>query len=431
MSMTNITIPFDGQPLTFSVPERNLIEVLSPKPSTPLSDLAGAIDTALDHPIDQAPLKQWIQPEDRVIIVSDDNTRLTPSDRIIPPLLDRLNGAGVPDDHISCIMALGTHRYMTDKELVDKVGETVLRRIRVFNHEWQDPNSLVDLGTSDQGTPLLVNRAVVEADVVIGLGAVVPHHIPGFSGSSKIIQPGVSGAATTAETHMLSCSEGGDSFLGIADNPVRRDMDDMADRVDMRTIFNVVMDSEGAVVGLFFGDMRSAFKSAIDLAKNIYGVPYRETPDIVLANSYPCDLDFWQSHKSLYPAQRMVQPGGTIIVCTPAPEGVSPVHTELLDFTSWSSREIKAAYRDGRLKNGVAAALAAAWAMAREKASIIMYSPGIPPADKSRLGHTHADTVDEAIAEALRRHGSGSRLSVLTHAPDMLPVPASETQPQS
>lgn len=425
--MTSVTIPFDGKPLTFSVPEQNLIEVLSPRPSKPLEDITAAIDYALDHPIDQAPLEQWIKPEDRVIIVSDDNTRLTPSDRIIPALLNRLNKSGVPDRQIGCIMALGTHRYMSEEEMIAKVGEKVFKRIRVFNHEWQDPASLVDLGTSKQGTPMRVNRAVVDADVVIGLGAVVPHHIPGFSGSSKIIQPGVSGASTTAETHMLSCSEGGDSFLGIADNPVRRDMDDMADRLGMRTIFNVVMDSLGGVVGVFYGDMRGAFKAAIKVAKDIYGVPFHETPDIVLANSFPCDLDFWQSHKSLYPAQRMVRPGGTIIVCTPAPEGVSPVHTELLGFTAWSSEEIKAAYRDGRLKNGVAAALATAWAMAREKASIILYSPGIPPADKTRLGHTHAATVSDAIDEAMRRQGHASRMTILTHAPDMLPIPASIT----
>jgi len=424
--MATVTIPFDGNPVSFGVPDRNLVEILSPRPSTPISDLERAIDAAFDAPIGQEPLEQWVKPKDRIMIVSDDNTRLTPADRIIPPLLDRLNAAGIPDDRIECIMALGTHRYMTEAEMAAKVGKHVYRRIRVFNHEWRDPNALVDLGASSQGTPLLVNRAVAEADVVIGLGAVVPHHIPGFSGSSKIIQPGVCGARTTAETHLLSCSSGGDSLLGIADNPVRRDMDDMADRVGMNTIFNVVMDSQGGVVGVFFGDMRAAFKAGVEMARDIYGVAYHEVPDIVVANSYPCDLDFWQSHKAQYPAQRMVRAGGTIIVCTPAPEGVSPVHTDLLDFTAWSSKEIKTAYRGGRIKNGVAAALAIAWAMVREKASVIMVSPGISAADKARLGHTHADSIDAAVADALRRQGPDARLSVLTHAPDMLPIPAAE-----
>ncbi|MGB5985137.1 MAG: nickel-dependent lactate racemase [Desulfobacterales bacterium] len=426
--MAQVTFPFDGKPLKFTVPDGNLAEVLSPQHSTPLRDLPQAIQAALDAPLAQNPLEQWVKPGDRVILVSDDNTRLTPATQIIPALLGRLNAAGVPDRQIQCIMALGTHRYMSEAEMEAKVGGEVFRRIRVFNHEWRNPKALVDLGVSSQGTPLTVNRVVAEADVVIGLGAIVPHHIPGFSGSSKIIQPGVCGARTTAETHLLSCSGGGDSFLGIVDNPVRRDMDDMAQRVGMATIFNVVMDSQGGVVDLFFGEMRAAFMAGVASARKIYGVAFHETPDIVVANSYPCDLDFWQSHKAQYPAQRMIRPGGTIIVCTPAPEGVSPVHTDLLAYTAWSSDQIKAAYREGRIKNGVAAALATAWAMVREKASVILFSPGIPPGDKARLGHTHAASIEEALAQALERQGQDARVSVLTHAPDMLPLPDLEPQ---
>lgn len=420
--MTTLTIPFGGKPFELDIPNRNLAEVLSPRPNKAVPDLDTAIEAALDTPIGQSPLESWIKSRDRVVIVSDDGTRLTPVHRMLPALLRRLNNAGVPDANIACIMALGTHRYMTDDEMRAKVGDEMFRRIRVCNHEWCDPQALVDLGTSSQGTPLLVNRAVVEADVVIGLGTIVPHHIPGFSGSSKIIQPGVCGDRTTAETHLLSCESGGDSYLGIEDNPVRRDMDDMADRVGMRTIFNAVMDDRGGVVDLFCGEMRAAFRAGVTLAREIYGVEYRERPDVVLANSHPCDLDFWQSHKSLYPALRMVKPGGTIIIATPAPEGVSPVHTELLDFTAWPSQDIKAAYREGRLKNGVACALAIAWAMAREHASVITYSPGITPEEKVALGHTHAPTLFWALEEALRRQGPDARLSILTHAPEMLPI---------
>jgi len=420
--MAEVTIPFDGKPYRLQVPDKNLAEVLSPKALPTVENLEPEIERSLDHPIRQAPLEAMVKPADRVLLVSDDNTRSTPVDRMIPALLRRLNRAGVQDGQISCLIALGTHRYMTEQEIVAKVGPAVFKRIRVLNHEWRNPDVLVDLGTSSRGTPLQVNRLAAEADVVIGLGAIVPHHIPGFSGSSKIIQPGVCGARTTAETHMLSCESGGDSFLGYEDNPVRRDMDDMADKVGMKTIFNVVMDTNGRVAGFFFGEMRAAFLEGVELARKIYGVQYHEMPDIVLANSCPCDLDFWQSHKSQYPAQRMVKPGGTIILCTPAPEGVSPVHTELLDFTSWPSDKIKTAYRRGELKNGVASALAVAWAMVREKASVITFSPGIPPEHKAKLGHTHAPSVEWAIEEALRRQGTSARLTVLTHAPELLPI---------
>jgi nickel-dependent lactate racemase len=420
--MTTVTIPFGGKALDFEVPADNLAEILRPNPSTPLKGLDAAIEAALAKPIGQPPVEEWVKASDRVLLVSDDNTRFTPADRMIPPLLRRLNRAGIPDHRIGCIMALGTHRYMTAPEMEAKVGAEVYRRIRVFNHEWREPGNLVDLGRSSYGTPLQVNRAVQEADVVIGLGAIVPHHIPGFSGSSKIVQPGICGPRTTAETHLLSCEGGGDSLLGIEDNPVRRDMDDMADRVGMKTIFNVVMDSNGRVTDILYGEMRAAFREGVRAARRIYGVAYRETPDIVVANSYPCELDFWQSHKSQYPAQRMVKPGGTIVVCTPAPEGVSPVHTDLLEYTGWPSAEIKAAYRAGRIKNGVASALAIAWALVREKAKVVTYSPGIPSDHKAKLGHTHAPSVQWAVDEALRRHGPHARVAVLTHAPDLLPL---------
>jgi nickel-dependent lactate racemase len=420
--MTVVTIPFDGVPYAFSVPDDNLAQVLSPAPSTPLADLDAEIERALDHPVGQRPLADQVNAADRVVLVCDDNTRLTPAHRIIPPLLKRLNLVGVPDERIGCIMALGTHRYMTEEEMIAKVGQEVFGRIRVFNHRWQDDGELADLGVSAQGTPIQVNRHVAAADVVIGIGAIVPHHIPGYSGGSKIIQPGICGPQTTARTHMLSCEGGGDSFLGIEDNPVRRDMDDMADRVGMKTIFNVVMDSAGAVTGIFFGDVRAAFREGIKQARDIYGVPYSETPDIVVANSHPCNLDFWQSHKAQYPAQRMVRPGGSIILCTPAPEGVSPVHRELLEYTAWSSERIRDAYRRGELENGVAAALAVAWAMVREKAQVIMVSPGISPGDKVRLGHIHAPDVPAALEMAFKSQGPAARVAVLTHAPDLLPI---------
>jgi len=421
--MPTIAMPFAGQSLTFDIDERNLIEVLAPAPAQTITDLDGAIANALTAPINQKPLNTLVQPGHKVVIVSDDVTRLTPVYRMIPPLIDLLNKGGIPDHDIVCLIALGTHRYMSEEELITRVGETVWRRIEVRNHCWREEENLVDLGISSQGTPLVVNKEVVEADVVIGLGAIVPHHIAGFSGSSKIIQPGVSGPRTTAETHMLSCS-GGDSLLGIADNPVRRDMDDMAARVGMQTIFNVVLDSHGAVAGVFYGEMKAAFTRGVELATAIYGVNYHETPDIVIANAYPCELDFWQSHKALYPAQRMIKQDGTIIVVTPAPEGISPVHTELLDFAGWPSVQIKNGYYDGRLVNGVAAALATAWALVREKAEVIMYSPGIPAADQEKLGFIHADSIESALALAYKRQGDNARVSILTHAPDLLPIAA-------
>jgi nickel-dependent lactate racemase len=416
--MAQVSFPFAQSLVEIDIPDNNLIGVYSPKETPPIQDLDAAINLELSGYASS----NFVKASDKVLIVSDDNTRLTPTDKIIPALIGYLNKAGVSNENISCIMALGTHRYMTQQEMVEKVGQRVYDSIKVFNHEWMDENNLVDIGISSLGTPLEMNRAVVQADVVIGIGSVVPHHIPGFSGSGKIIQPGVSGPKTTAATHLLSCSAGGDSLLGIKDNPVRADLEEIAEKVNMKVIFNVVLNHHGQTVGTFFGPRQATFDRAVEKAREVYGFTYSQTPDIVIVNSCPCDLDFWQSHKSQYPAQKMVKPGGVIIVCTPAPEGISPVHKDLLTYTSWSSKHIMEACRTGVIANGVAGALATAWAMVREKADVIMYSPGISPEDKKKLGHTHAPSVDWALKEALKRQGPDAKITVLTHAPDMLPI---------
>ncbi len=420
--MARVSIPFGDTTLGFDISERNLLGVYSPRPVPPVADLEGAIRSAVTAPLGQPPLPEWIRPADRVLILSDDNTRPTPADRILPVLLEQLIGAGVSEDRITCLLALGTHRYMTEREMRVKVGDDVCRRIRVLNHEWMDPGQLVPLGRSARGTPITVNRAAVEADVVIGLGSVVPHHIPGFSGSGKIVQPGICGPETTAATHMLSCSGGGDSLLGEADNPVRADLEEIADRIGLKAVCNVVCSPQGLVAGVFFGSRAAVFPRAVELARGVYGFEYDGVPDVVIAGASPCEIDFWQSHKALYPAQRMVRQGGTIVLCTPAPEGVSPAHGGILEYAGWPSTRIKEARSEGALEDGVAAALAVAWAMVREKADVITYSPGIPEEHKARLGHTHAPSIEWALDEALRRQGRDARVAVLTHAPEMLPI---------
>lgn len=417
-----VKLPWLEGEIAVDIPDGNLAEVLSPNQYPPLGDVGAATEAALDSPIGLPGLSGIVKAGQKVLIVSDDNTRLTPVDRLLPPLVRRLNGAGVADGDITVLMALGTHRYMTEEEMATKVGLEMFGRLKVVNHLWKDPANLADLGTTESGIPLKVNKLLVESDAIIGLGAVVPHHIPGFSGGAKIIQPGVCGPETTAETHLLSCRGGGDSLLGQLDNPVRRDLDEMGRRVGLSAIINVVLTPEGRPAGVFFGHYQAAFRAAVELARKIYGVKYTVRPDIVLSNSHPCDLDFWQAHKSQYPAQMMVKPGGVIILATPCPEGISPVHTDLKNFTRFGSREIQEKYRTGEIKDGVAAALATAWAMVREKASVITYSTGLSVEEIAALGHTRAESLEWAVQEALRRMGPQAKISVLTHAPDMLPI---------
>ncbi len=393
----------------------------SPNPVTPCDELEEEIRRALAQPINAPRLREAASGAKRVVIAADDLTRLTPVEIIIPALLDELNAGRVRDEQISVLIALGTHRPMTPEEIQAHFGEEVVRRVRVRNNPWRDPEEMVDLGATENGTPVTISREALQADFLIGVGSIVPHHIPGYSGGAKIIQPGLTGAVTTGATHFLS-TRAPHSYLGQVENPVRAEIERIAGQVGLKAIFNVVLDPSGRLVQAFYGDFVQAHRAGVAVSQRVYGVPLPAQADIVIAGSHPCDIEFWQAHKSLYPAELAVKAGGTMIIVTPCPEGVSMTHQSMLEFTALDPAQIEERILDGTIRDVVSGALALAWAKVRQHASVSLVSGGITPEETRALAFTPFASVDAALEDAFRRHGPDAQVTVLTHAPEMLPV---------
>ena len=91
------------------------------------------------------------------------------------------------------LMALGTHRAMTKDEMRSKLGEEMVKKYKVHNHDWKNPDCLEYVGDTEQGVPVWINKLVSNADLVIGLGSIMPIEVCGFTGGGKILVPGVCG----------------------------------------------------------------------------------------------------------------------------------------------------------------------------------------------------------------------------------------------
>jgi len=421
MPNVKITMPYGQENIEISIAQENLLGIYSPKDVAVVKDTKQEILRALHNPIGTKSLTELVKGAKKVVIIADDNTRLTPTVEIIPILLDEMNAAGIKDEQITLIIALGTHRFMTDAEILIKFGEAVVNRITIKNHDFKSPAALVDLGNTPNGTSVWVNREAYEADFKIGVGTIVPHHIPGFSGGAKIVQPGISGEHTTAETHLLSV-RAPRSYLGVEDNPVRRELNMIAGKIGMRTIFNTVLNRHGEVVGAFFGDVEEAFTAGVKLSREVYAVEIPAEADIVVSSSHPCDIEFWQAHKTLYPSDLAVKAGGTMIILTPCYEGIAVTHDDIMNITHHSSERLKQMVEKKELHDEVAAALAIAWAQIKERETVYIVSSGIDPEHSKKLGFVPFPSVQEALQAALAEHGKDAKITVLTHAPDMLPI---------
>ncbi len=418
--ITSVSLPYGDRLLDVRLASRNLAAVLSPSPAQLAPDPVTEIRRCLREPIGAPPLREAVRGARDVVILADDMTRQTPVDLLIPEILNELNGCGICDDQVTVLIALGTHRPMTPAEIEARFGSLVLARVPVINNPWRDPAQMIDLGLTANGTPIQVSRVALEAGFLLGLGSIVPHHIPGYSGGSKIVQPGICGAGTTGATHFLS-TRTSRSYLGEDENIVRSEMDLIAGQVGLKAILNTVLDRDGRLVQAFYGHPVQAHRAGVRVARAVYGVPFERKSPVVVAGTHPADIEFWQAHKALYAADRVVEDGGTIIIVTPCPEGVSVMHPRLLEYAGRDAAEIETLVRRGEVEM-VAGALALAWAKVRQRAQIYLVSAGITPEETRALGFQPFGDPGSALAAALGRHGRDARVTFLTHAPETLPI---------
>lgn len=424
-----ITIPYGSTSLEAEVPEARVIFTGGFEELPALDDFEAALRARLERPTAGRPLREVAEARASALVLVDDNTRQTPVARILPVLFDHLNEVGLADDHIEILTASGTHRVMTDQELRAKVGEEAYRRVAITQHDCRALETIADLGTVSAGRsviPVQINRRVLDADLIIGLGSIVPHSDAGFTGGAKIVQPGVCGTATTAATHIAAALLD-EIPLGDADNPCRLGMEEVARKVGLGFIVNVVQDHRGRVLEIVTGDFVSAHRRGTEMSRRAHGIAIPAPADIVIVGSYPGDIDWWQAEKCLVAAYFAVKQGGVIVFAGPCYEGLVHNHPRLRDWLKLSYDEARAkasgidpAVADTDL---IAADVAIANAKVREKADILMVTEGLSDADVELLGYRRMPDLQAAVAQALRRHPKGT-LGVLPYGGLCMPYVA-------
>jgi len=381
------------------------------------------VKKAIENPIESKPLRLLAAGKKRVLIVAEDISRPTEICEFVNLVLDELTAAGVKDSQIEFIMALGTHRYMTEDEIAQKLGSDVAKKFKVHNHDWKNPECLKYIGDTDQAVPVWINKLVSESDLVIGLGSIIPIDICGFTGGGKILVPGVSGQITVDQMHWTRIDVPSHHILGKADNPIRTSIDSLARKAGLDFILNVILNADGKIAGAVAGDMVAAHRTGCRIAKKIFAVNIPRKFDIVIADSHPFDSEFWQANKALDTAGEVVRKGGVVILVSPCDEGFSRSHPEILEFGYLPVKTIKDLVNSGKIKHKVVGVhMIQASTVAVEKAKLILVSTGITKTETEKVGFLWAKTVQQAFEQAVQIVGNKPAVAVLKNASRMLPL---------
>ncbi len=244
------------------------------------------MEKAFLQPFGSKPIRELAKGKKEIAVLFDDLSRPTPVFEILPLLLQELEKAGISDQQIRFIAALGAHGAHTANDFRKKLGQEVLDRFPVYNHH--PFNYCTYLGKTSRGTPVSINREVMACDLKIGIGSIVPHTFSGFGGGGKIVLPGVAHIDSIAYNHGTILRDHPDSVgVGrIEGNVPRLDMEEAAKMAGLDVKIDAILNLRGEITSLFVGDPIAEHREGMKLAKEVYATVPAHKMDVVIVNSY-------------------------------------------------------------------------------------------------------------------------------------------------
>ncbi|HVX18189.1 MAG TPA: lactate racemase domain-containing protein [Acidimicrobiales bacterium] len=294
-------------------------------------------------------------------LVIPDATRSCPLPLLLGAIVD-----AVADRVRSCtaVVALGTHAPLDGDALRRLVGGSDLQ---VVNHAWWDDDTFAAVGQLDAGTvkrlsagrldeavDVRINRLVIDHDVTLIVGPVLPHEVVGFSGGNKYLFPGLSGPELIDVTHWLGALITSAEIIGTPGiTPVRALVHAAAELVpgERHALSVVVHPDTGGLEAVTFGDPVASWEAAARVAAKSHVMYLPEPVQRVLSLVPSRYDDMWTGAKGFYKVEPVVADGGEVVVYAPHITQISAMHPGL-DELGYHCRDYFLAhwdrYRDHR-----------------------------------------------------------------------------------
>lgn len=325
--MISIQLPqlaWDGtQNMDIGFPEDWNVEVFNMRgfDKTPLQ--ASEIEAAILNPLDNNPLRTIAGNKNQVAVIFDDMSRITRVAEIVPHIIKELASAGITDNQIRFIAALGCHSAMDRYDFVKKLGEETLRRFPVYNHNPFDNCKYI--GTTSTGIEVSINAEVMECDCKIAISSIVPHPFAGFGGGAKIIIPGLTSIETTEAFHRHGTTriqnQNNEKIKpgSLSGNPLQATMDEVAKLVNLDYKVETIFNMWGQTVSVYAGDLLSVHSAAISEAKDHYLTERANDCDVIVANAFSKASEAEGGLLTVFPSVNTN--GGDIVLICNAPQG--------------------------------------------------------------------------------------------------------------
>ncbi len=327
--MKKISFPYGKTKLSYNFKDEELSGVLlsSIEDYNPELSEYELVKQAIENPVGSPRLSELAKGKNNIVVISSDHTRPVPSKKIMPYILEEIR-KGNPDADITILIATGCHRGTTKDELIGKFGEEIVSNEKIYIHDCDERDKLVNIGTLPSGGICEINKIAYTADLLVAEGFIEPHLFAGFSGGRKSVLPGIAGRSTVLANHCSEFIAHPDARTGILDNnPIHEDMVWAAQTANLKFIVNVVLNGEKNIIHAVAGDTVAAHKKGTDFLSKLCMVDAVESDIAITTNGgYPLDQNVYQAVKGMTAAEATVKDGGVVIMLAASDDGTGGDH---------------------------------------------------------------------------------------------------------
>jgi nickel-dependent lactate racemase len=414
-------LAFGRTGLEIDLPDTHEYSVLQCPSIAPLADPVAAIEAALEQPIAGPSLAALAAGKRSAAISVCDITRPAPNPVVLPPLLKRLQDAGIPKQGIRILIATGLHRQATPAEIRHIVGEDTAANFEVLNHDARNLAQHLGIGTTKSGTPVFVDERFIAADLHLSLGFIEPHLMLGFSGGRKLVAPGLAAEATIKELHSSRFMRDPWAREGsIDDNPLHAELLEIARMARHDFIVDVSLTRDRKIAAVFAGEPEAAHRAGFQWVSRALMQTVQEPFDAVITSGagYPLDMTFYQSIKGITAASQIVRQGGKILLFGACDEGVgAPEFTRMVCEHASDTEFLKSI-------EGVPVTIDQ-WqleklALATQKATVSYCVPGVPEQFIAGLWGPGFRNPGDAVRALFAELPAKSRIAVVPEGPYVL-----------
>lgn len=327
--MKEFLFPYGKEKMSLSIDEKYLAGYLVSSIHNYKPELCGEalVKEALSNPVGSERLSELARGKKNIVIIASDHTRPVPSKVIMPAMLEEIRKTS-PDADITILIATGCHRGTTKEELIGKFGEEIVKNEKIYIHDCDETDKLVNIGTLPSGGACEINSIAVNADLLVAEGFIEPHFFAGFSGGRKSVLPGIASRKTVMANHCSEFIADKNARTGILkNNPIHKDMLWAAKAAKLAFIVNVVLDADKNVIYAVAGDTEAAHKKGTDFLSELCGAKAVEADIAISTNGgYPLDQNVYQAVKGMTAAEATVKKGGVIIMLASSADGTGGEH---------------------------------------------------------------------------------------------------------